>query len=127
MFLTFIEGSMEVELMVTKRDDDDDRQKGEYRTICLWKMDWQIFAKMAKLMNLATKESRDNKKKSSSRHESRRESSEGTIWRSLSSKIWRGLSSKKLLLRSLRHAKPIGYFFLRFPRPLLRSLFPQNF
>ena len=24
MFLTFIEGSMEVELMVTKRDDDDD-------------------------------------------------------------------------------------------------------
>ena len=47
MFLTFIEGSMEVELMVTKRDDDDrpttDRQ-GEYRAICLWKMEWQSFA-----------------------------------------------------------------------------------
>ena len=29
--------------MVTKRDDDD-RQQGEYRAICLWKMDWQSFA-----------------------------------------------------------------------------------
>ena len=29
--------------MVTKRDDDDNRQ-GEYRAICLWKMDWQSFA-----------------------------------------------------------------------------------
>ena len=29
--------------MVTKRDDDDRRQ-GEYRAICLWKMDWQSFA-----------------------------------------------------------------------------------
>ena len=38
-----MEGFMEVELMVTKRDDDDDRQ-GEYRAICLWKMDWQSFA-----------------------------------------------------------------------------------
>ena len=35
---------MEVELMVTKRDDDDDRRQGEYRAICLWKMDWQSFA-----------------------------------------------------------------------------------
>ena len=33
---------MEVELMVTKRDDD--RRQGEYRAICLWKMDWQSFA-----------------------------------------------------------------------------------
>ena len=33
---------MEVELMVTKRDDDN--QPGEYRAICLWKMDWQSFA-----------------------------------------------------------------------------------
>ena len=35
--------------MVTKRDDDDDRptddrRQGEYRAICLWKMDWQSFA-----------------------------------------------------------------------------------
>ena len=30
--------------MVTKRDDDDDDQQGEYRAICLWKMDWQSFA-----------------------------------------------------------------------------------
>ena len=44
MFLTFIEGFIEVELMVTKRDDDDDRRQGEYRAICLWKMDWQSFA-----------------------------------------------------------------------------------
>ena len=40
---------MEVELMVTKRDDDDDDdddddRQGEYRAICLWKMDWQSFA-----------------------------------------------------------------------------------
>ena len=53
MFLTFIEGSMEVELMVTKRDDDrrptTDDQQGEYRAICLWKMDWQSFAKTLKL------------------------------------------------------------------------------
>ena len=27
--------------MVTKRDDN---RQGEYRTICLWKMDWQSFA-----------------------------------------------------------------------------------
>ena len=32
--------------MVTKRDDDDRRRRqGEYRAICLWKMDWQSFAK----------------------------------------------------------------------------------
>ena len=35
--------------MVTKRDDNrrpttDDRRQGEYRAICLWKMDWQSFA-----------------------------------------------------------------------------------
>ena len=44
-----MEGFMEVELMVTKRDDDDDDdddRQGEYRAICLWKMDWQSFAKM---------------------------------------------------------------------------------
>ena len=34
---------MEVELMVTKRDDDDDQQ-GEYTAICLSTMDWQSFA-----------------------------------------------------------------------------------
>ena len=34
--------------MVTKRDDDDDRRQGEYRAICLWKMDWQSFAKTQK-------------------------------------------------------------------------------
>ena len=40
-----MEGFMEVELMVTKRDDDDDDDRqGEYRAICLWKMDWQSFA-----------------------------------------------------------------------------------
>ena len=42
-----MEGFMEVELMVTKRDDDDDDdddRQGEYRAICLWKMDWQSFA-----------------------------------------------------------------------------------
>ena len=38
-----MEGFMEVELMVTKRDDDR-RQQGEYRAICLWKMDQQSFA-----------------------------------------------------------------------------------
>ena len=37
-----MEGFMEVELMVTKRDDN--RRQGEYRAICLWKMDWQSFA-----------------------------------------------------------------------------------
>ena len=36
---------MEVELMVTKRDDDDDRQ-GEYREICLGKVGRQSFAKL---------------------------------------------------------------------------------
>ena len=35
--------------MVTKRDDNrqpttDNRRQGEYRAICLWKMDWQSFA-----------------------------------------------------------------------------------
>ena len=35
---------MEVDLMVTKRDDDDDDRQGENRAICLWKMDWQSFA-----------------------------------------------------------------------------------
>ena len=45
MFLTFIEGSIEVELMVTKRDNQPtDRQQGEYRAICLSKMGWQSFA-----------------------------------------------------------------------------------
>ena len=42
-----MEGFMEVELMVTKRDDDNRRptdRQGEYRAICLWKMDWQSFA-----------------------------------------------------------------------------------
>ena len=43
MFLTLIEGFMEVELMVTKRDDDD-RQPTEYRAICLWKVGRQSFA-----------------------------------------------------------------------------------
>ena len=33
--------------MVTKRYDDRRRQ-GEYRAICLWKMDWQSFAKTSK-------------------------------------------------------------------------------
>ena len=42
--MTFIEGFMEVELMVTKRDNN--RRQGEYRAICLWKMDWQSFAIM---------------------------------------------------------------------------------
>ena len=52
MFLTFIEGSMEVELMVTKRDDDRRRRRqGEYRAICLWKMDWQSFAIICFLCN----------------------------------------------------------------------------
>ena len=35
--------------MVTKRDDDDDdrrRRQGEYRAICLWKMDWQSYANL---------------------------------------------------------------------------------
>ena len=36
-----MEGFMEVELMVTKRDDN---RQGESRAICLWKMDWQSFA-----------------------------------------------------------------------------------
>ena len=40
---------MEVELMVTKRDDDDDRpttddRQGEYRAICLGKVGRQSFA-----------------------------------------------------------------------------------
>ena len=35
---------MEVELMVTKRDDDRRRQPGEYRAICLWKAGRQSFA-----------------------------------------------------------------------------------
>ena len=42
-----MEGFMEVELMVTKRDDDNRRptdRPGEYRAICLWKMEWQSFA-----------------------------------------------------------------------------------
>ena len=43
MFLTLIEGVMEVELMVTKRDDDN-RQPGEYRAICLGKVGRQSFA-----------------------------------------------------------------------------------
>ena len=33
--------------MVTKRDNRQpmtDRRQGEYRAICLWKMDWQSFA-----------------------------------------------------------------------------------
>ena len=33
---------MELELMVTKCDDK--RQQGEYRAICLWKIDWESFA-----------------------------------------------------------------------------------
>ena len=45
-----MEGFMEVELMVTKRDDDNRRpttdRQGEYRAICLWKMEWQSFAKI---------------------------------------------------------------------------------
>ena len=43
MFLTLIEGFMEVELMVTKRDDNN-RQPGEYRAICLGKVGRQSFA-----------------------------------------------------------------------------------
>ena len=42
--------------MVTKRDDDDDRQ-GEYRAICLWKMDWQSFAiNWSKVFNVVESE-----------------------------------------------------------------------
>ena len=41
-FLTLIEGFLEVELMVTKRDD---RQQGAYRAFCLWKVGRQSFAK----------------------------------------------------------------------------------
>ena len=26
-------------------DDDDNRRQGEYRAICLWKMEWQSFEK----------------------------------------------------------------------------------
>ena len=53
-------------------------------------------------INISTKESRDDVKKSSSRHESRWESSEWTIWPN-----W---SNHKLLLGSLvvRFAQPIG-------------------
>ena len=35
---------MEVELMVTKRDDDNRRRQGEYRAICLGKVGRQSFA-----------------------------------------------------------------------------------
>ena len=65
MFLTFIEGFIEVELMVTKRDDDDDRRQGEYRAICLWKMEWQSFAIMMRevdirLLSLVLNDADDN-------------------------------------------------------------------
>ena len=41
-----MEGFMEVELMVTKRDDDD--RQGEYGAISLWKVGRQSFAKIMK-------------------------------------------------------------------------------
>ena len=40
---------MEVELMVTKRDD---RQQGEYRAICLGKVGRQSFAKIYENLDL---------------------------------------------------------------------------
>ena len=51
MFLTLIEGFMEVELMVTKRDDDN-RQPSEYRAICLEKVGRKSFAILTKLSPL---------------------------------------------------------------------------
>ena len=39
--MTFIEGFMEAELMVTSSEN----RQGEYRSICLWKIEWQTLAK----------------------------------------------------------------------------------
>ena len=71
-------------------------------------------------MNKATKESRDDVKKSSGWHKSRWESSEWTIWPN-----W---SNQKLLFRNLvfRFVQPIGYFLPCFQRSLLLSGVRQN-
>ena len=53
--MTLVEGVMEVELMVTKRDDDRRRQHGEYRAICLGKVGRQSFAILIKLSLLFRK------------------------------------------------------------------------
>ena len=46
---------MEVELMVTKRDDDNRRRQGEYRAICLGKAGRQSFAIWEVLATFAPK------------------------------------------------------------------------
>ena len=81
--------------MVTKRDDDDrptdDRRQGEYRAICLWKMEWQSFAKC--------KEKSEKKEKGKEKQKKPNKSEKGRVKQSRAEPIWLHLKEAEKLRR----------------------------